>query len=916
MSLTSGRSGVGEEGHGGREDEAGDGGAGTAKPHQKADVGSEALAALRAARIAFIHEALAKGTMTIDELEARARSHAHHRGGNRAGGTRDESSPSRSRSSQVRWGAGAEDGAVALPITRFAGAIVETVAGSQVVVVCGETGSGKSTQLPQFLAYGPPCSPASSRGRRGGHGNRIRPLAGRVACTQPRRVATVSVATRVAAERHVPLGREVGYTIRFDDRSSPQTVIRYMTDGMLLREYMQDPLLRRYEAIIVDEAHERSVQTDLLLGLLRGLVASAQRPRLRIVIISATLDADKFVQYFRPAVAAAAAKKAGKPSPDAHPDPEPNSGRGALSGAQRGGGSRSGPEGVPVFRVPGRRHPITIYHAAAPQANYLDAAVLTVLQIHVAAELPGDILVFLTGEAEIVRCLELLERALDVLVGHVAELLVLPLYAGLSQREQLAVFAATPSGARKVVVATNIAETSLTIPGVRHVVDSGFVKQAYHDARTGFQSLRVVPISRAGADQRAGRAGREAPGQCFRLYTRAAYLALEPQPVPELLRTSLTDVFLFLKAIGYSDPTRFPFLDPVAAARCARAEEDLLLLGATASPASTAAAPSAGGGKRVGVLTPLGHQMAAFPLSPALARTLIASAAAQSTPEVLTVVSVLSLGGGSGGGGGGGSMSPWLWPRHDPGRSEAERSRLLFCDPTGDHLSLLRLMSSWLVLAPAARAGWARAHWVRARALTQACSVRRQLERLAQRVLRLRPEQTRQRPWSGQPDQTSAAAILKPFFAGFFACVVRLYAVDLAAQPTPSGADSGAASASRPHRQGPAARAVPRITYQRVFAPHATVRLHPRSALQWRAMALPESAQPPPPQFLLYHSLLSTTHDFMRAVTSVDRAWVARLRQDLLRINSPAAKAIAPADLPAAARSDLPERSQDGHPPS
>ena len=433
----------------------------------------------------------------------------------------------------------------ALPIFPFRQQLLDAVAAHQVLIIVGETGSGKTTQIPQYLleaGYGE----AGGRGGRGGSGSDDygeggggggdgnggrRRSAGRnksppasstksiIGCTQPRRVAAMSVAARVAVEAGCKLGAEVGYSIRFEDCTSEDTRIKYLTDGMLLREFLSTPDLAPYSVMMVDEAHERTLHTDVLFGLAKDVARF--RPDLKLLISSATLDAEKFSEFF---------------------------------------------DGAPIFRIPGRRYPVDILYTRAPEADYVHAAVVTVLQIHVsqplanggrkevgggggdkkadssaaAAAAGGDILVFLTGQEEIEAAEELIKSRLKGLGSAVGELIVAPIYANLPSEMQARIFEPTPPGARKVVLATNIAETSLTIDGITYVVDPGFAKQSAYNPRTGVSSLVVTPISKASAQQRAGRAGRTAPGKAFRLYTAWSFQnELEDNTIPEIQRTNL-----------------------------------------------------------------------------------------------------------------------------------------------------------------------------------------------------------------------------------------------------------------------------------------------------------------------------------------------------------------------------------------
>lgn len=316
-----------------------------------------------------------------------------------------------------------------LPIYKLRDDLIKAVTDNQILIVIGETGSGKTTQITQYLAE---C----------GFTNR-----GKIGCTQPRRVAAMSVAKRVAEEFGCRLGQEVGYTIRFEDCTSPETVIKYMTDGMLLRECLIEAELKTYSVIMLDEAHERTIHTDVLFGLLKTAVQ--KRPELKLIVTSATLDAVKFSQYFFEA---------------------------------------------PIFTIPGRTFPVEVLYTKEPETDYLDASLITVMQIHLR-EPPGDILLFLTGQEEIDTACEILYERMKSLGPDVPELIILPVYSALPSEMQTRIFDPAPPGSRKVVIATNIAETSLTIDGIFYVVDPGFVKQKVYNSKTGMDSLVVTPIS-------------------------------------------------------------------------------------------------------------------------------------------------------------------------------------------------------------------------------------------------------------------------------------------------------------------------------------------------------------------------------------------------------------------------------------
>ncbi|KAK5815340.1 P-loop containing nucleoside triphosphate hydrolase protein [Linnemannia elongata] len=481
-----------------------------------------------------------------------------------------------------------------LPIFKLRTQLVNAVKNNQILIVVGETGSGKTTQMAQYLA------------EEGFTAN------GRIGCTQPRRVAAMSVAKRVAEEVGCRLGQE-------------------------------------YSVIILDEAHERTVSTDVLFGLLKQVCK--KRKDLKIIITSATMDAEKFSTYFY---------------------------------------------GCPIFTIPGRAFPVEILYTRDPESDYLDASLYTVMQIHLS-EPAGDILLFLTGQEEIDTAAEILYERMKALGPMVPELIILPVYSALPSEMQSRIFEPTPPGARKVVIATNVAETSITIDGIYYVVDPGFVKQNAYDAKLGMDSLIVTPISQAQARQRSGRAGRTGPGKCYRLYTEAAYVnEMMPNPVPEIQRTNLAMTVLTLKGMGINDLINFDFMDPPPVQTLLTALEQLFALSALDSE---------------GLLTRLGRKMAVFPMEPPLAKMLILSTDLNCSEEILTIVSMLSV------------QNVFHRPKEKQALADSKKAK--FHQPEGDHLTLLTVYNAWK--ASKFSNPWCFENFIQARGMKRAQDVRKQL---------------------------------------------------------------------------------------------------------------------------------------------------------------------------------------------
>ena len=485
-----------------------------------------------------------------------------------------------------------------LPITARKEDILAAIRGHQVVIVAGETGSGKTTQLPKM------CLEA-------GLG-----IEAKIGCTQPRRVAALSISRRLAEELNVTWGREVGCKIRFDDRSSPETCIKLMTDGILLAETQGDPLLSEYNALIIDEAHERSLNIDFLLGYLKGLLL--KRPALKLIITSATIDTAAFSAAF---------------------------------------------DHAPVIEVSGRLYPVETVYAPLDSAaeesgelTYIDAA-LGAAEQALGEPGQGDILIFMPGERDIRETADQLKTRLE----ERAE--IIPLFGRLSSGDQQRVFA--PASRPKIVVATNIAETSLTIPGIRYVIDSGLARVSRYNPRTRTRRLPIEPISQSSANQRQGRSGRVRNGVCIRLYSEADFAARPAYTQPEIQRANLAEVILRMIAFRLGNIETFPFLNPPAPAAIQGGYALLQELGALDEARQ---------------LTPLGGDLARLPIDPTLGRMLLQSQHEHATRELLIIAAGLSI------------QDPRERPLEQKDAADAVHKR--FADPRSDFLSLLNLWNA------------------------------------------------------------------------------------------------------------------------------------------------------------------------------------------------------------------------------
>lgn len=516
-----------------------------------------------------------------------------------------------------------------LPVSALRADIAAAIQAHQVVIVCGETGSGKTTQLPKIcLDIG--------RGR-----------CGLIGHTQPRRIAARATAERIAKELGSELGRHVGYTVRFSDRTSEQSYIKLMTDGILLAETQHDRTLSRYDTIIIDEAHERSLNIDFLLGYLKQLLP--RRPDLKLIVTSATLDAERFARHFE------------------------STGR-----------------AVPVIEVSGRLYPIEMrWRPFEPsrEADMHDAVCEAVDEVFGCG--PGDVLVFLPGEREIRECAEALRKHHSRLPGIKPE--VLPLFARQSAQEQARVF--QRSNGRRVVLATNVAETSLTVPGIRYVVDTGLARVKRYSFRNKVEQLLVEPVAQSAARQRAGRCGRVASGVCIRLYEEEAFNQRSAHTDPEILRSSLASVILRMKSLGLGEVEAFPFIDPPTSRAIADGYQLLSELGAV---------------DEARALTALGWELAKLPLDPKVARMILAGRQEQALSELLVICAGLSV------------QDPRDRPQEAAG--SADQAHAKFADERSEFLWYLKAWTAfdeiWRHQSQSKQREWCRAHflsWMRMR---------------------------------------------------------------------------------------------------------------------------------------------------------------------------------------------------------
>ena len=642
------------------------------------------------------------------------------------------------------------------------------------LLLVGETGSGKSTQVPQILVDESWAQRKSVK-----VDGKIVKVGGCIAITEPRRVAAVSLARRVAEEMGTPLGSaspasQVGYSVRFDNSTSPGTRVKFLTEGMLLQEMLRDPWLREYSAVLVDEVHERGVNVDLVMGFLKQMIDGDNKGRggipLKVVVMSATADMELVEEFLK--------KEPQSEEQNGHDDAAESEGSWdgfsdrdehkkeenavkSISASKISNGTKAPSSRVSTLHIKGRQYPVDIIYTPSPVSDFIEAALNTIFKIHVGEPLPGDILVFLTGQETVENLLALCTEFAATMPPSVPKLLILPLFAALPQTAQQQVFLPTPKGHRKVILSTNLAETSVTVPGVHHVIDSGKHKRKQFRSRLSLDSLLVKPISKSSAKQRAGRAGREPPGgTCYRLYPETEYLKLPADTSPEILRCDLSQAILTLKAHSVDDITTFPLLTRPPAASLQKALLSLLHLSAL--------------NPQTGNITPLGRQLARLPLSPRLGRVLLAASTHSVTAEVIDIISALSV------------ESLFLQTHAEDLTEKANEARRDLYRREGDHLTLLATVQSYLS-ETSDRKSWCEKRFISHRAMKAVLDVRKQLLDHAKRSGMILYSSSSSSSSSSQPppnpsvDSTSekTSSILKSFLTSHYPTSLALL--------TPSG---------------------------------------------------------------------------------------------------------------------------------
>jgi ATP-dependent RNA helicase DDX35 len=516
----------------------------------------------------------------------------------------------------------------------------------------------------------------------------------------------VTVATRVAEEMRCNVGDEVGYSIRFEDKTSAKTRIKFLTDGLLLREALVDPLLSRYSVIMVDEAHERSLSTDILLGILKKI--RKKRPELRIIVSSATLQAENIASFF---------------SEERNPSGQ-----------------------CKIISIEGRAYSVDVLYLENPAEDYVEKAVAVAFDIH-THEADGDMLVFLSGREEIETAIQKLSDRAAGLHPKAQALLPIPLYAGLSTDEQMYVFEPAPENTRKVVFSTNIAEASVTIDGIAYVIDAGYAKLRAYNPQTGIDTLTAVPISKASATQRAGRAGRTKPGKCYRLYTETNFSCLPDSTIPEIQRSNLAPVILQLKALGIDNIARFNFITPPPSPLITRALELLYSLGAIDDYAK--------------LTKPLGTRMAELSVEPMMAKVLLSAPSFGCLTEILSIAAMTSLQGS-------------VWFHHDGEKKAMQASRRKFAAEEGDHLTLLNVYQAF-VTKGRQDSKWCRDNHLNHKSMLRTVSIRTQLKHYLERFGLNVVESLASAGASGNTNAAEKAKqIQRCLTAGYFAHAARM----------------------------------------------------------------------------------------------------------------------------------------------
>ena len=693
-----------------------------------------------------------------------------------------------------------------LPIWAHAAEIRQGLREKDVMLLVGETGSGKSTQVPQILAsetwsraqnvtIAEDSAQSTAQMKENDPTNAT--VGGCIAITEPRRVAAINLARRVAEEMGSPLGSSspastVGYSVRFDNSTSTNTKIKFLTEGMLLQELLRDPWLKAYSAVVVDEVHERGVNVDLVMGFMGQMVAGKNEGRgripLKVVVMSATAEMERLGSFFEEAFSppklipngvephadqvqsgeengADESEWSGISSSDedeADPSTQTIGSEGKkprveskLGDVPKTNGHKasdwsilqSKKSNIPLPHVAtcyieGRQYPVTIKYTPEPVQDIVDTALRTIFQIHHKEPMPGDILVFLTGQETVESLESLVKEYAQGLGPDLPKVLVLPLFAALPQAAQQRVFLPAPPKTRKVIIATNIAETSVTVSGVRFVIDCGKAKIKQFRSSIGLDSLLVKPISKSAAIQRKGRAGREAPGQCYRLYTESDYLTLQQSNTPEILRCDLGHAILTMKARGVDDVVNFPFLDHPPREALEKALLQLYQLGALTD---------------AGDISETGRQMAKFPLTVSLGRVLIAAAEPDldCVSEVIDIISCLSV------------ENIFHHLTSEEKKEEAEFARRELYRREGDHLTLLTTVQAYAA-EHSDRKAWAERHFVSHRAMQAVMDVRKQLRQQCKTLL----EKQGTQPTALTPEL--AISVLKCFLKGFATNTARL----------------------------------------------------------------------------------------------------------------------------------------------